>query len=259
MSQYLSPIAIAQKLSAYDLYTFNSRTVADLFDLDKFQTSNLLRRMEQAGLVARIERGNYVLLGMTPEKVMSNPLYIGCSLAAPCYITGWSALHFYGLTEQAPRKVFIATSRRKPELSFGLMTFKFITIDPRIFFGYQRIVHADLPVVIADEAKAILDSLFLPRYSGGLAEAARALSIAIREKELSITDLLEYAARFQSPSLSARLGYLLELLGQPVKGLPEPRGPVRLDPQNPAMGEYNARWKLYVNISTADLFPAGVA
>ena len=258
MALYLSPITTAQKLSRYDLFTFSSRILADLFELDKFQTSNLLHRMEQVGLVTRIEQGKYVLLGLTPEKVLSNPLYIGSNLVVPSYISYWSALHFYGLTEQAPRKIFIAVCRRKSELSFDKMKFKFITINPRIFFGYQRVLNADLPVVIADEAKAILDSLSLPQYAGGITEVAKALYVAVEEKLLDISTLVDYAGRFENQSLTSRLGYLLELLGQPTQGLQEPKGPVRLDPQNPGNGEYNARWKLYVNASMSELFPPGV-
>ena len=48
-------ITTAQTLSHYDLFTFTSRTLADLFELDKLQTPHLLHRMEQAGLVAHIE------------------------------------------------------------------------------------------------------------------------------------------------------------------------------------------------------------
>lgn len=258
MALQLSPITIAQKLSRYDLFTFTSRTLADLFKLDKFQTSNLLQRMEQVGLVARIEQGKYVLLGLTPEKVLSNPFYIGSNLVTPSYVSFWSALHFHGLTEQAPRQIFIAICRRKSELTFNKMKFKFITINPKIFFGYQRVYHAELPVVIADEAKAILDSLSLPQYAGGITEVAKALAIAVEEKRLDIPTLVEYAGRFESQSLTSRLGYLLELLGQSTDGLQEPKGPVRLDPQNPDKGEYNVRWKLYVNIPLSDLFPTGV-
>jgi predicted transcriptional regulator of viral defense system len=138
------------------------------------------------------------------------------------------------------------------------MKFKFITIDPGLFFGYRRTLHADLPVIVADEAKAILDSLYLPQYAGGITEVAKALSIALEAKLLDVPTLVDYASHFKSQSLPARLGYLLELLGQPATGLQAAKGPVRLDPQNSERGDYNARWKLYVNASISDLFPMGV-
>jgi hypothetical protein len=44
-----------------------------------------------------------------------------------------------------------------------------LTIKPASFFGYRREMLAGLPVLVADEAKAILDSLSLPQYAGGVA------------------------------------------------------------------------------------------
>lgn len=258
MAQQITPISVAQTLIQNELFAFNSRTISVLFELDKFQTFSLLDRMEEAGLVARIEQGKFLLLGLTPEKVLSNPLYIGCNLVTPAYISFWSALHFHGFTEQAPRTTFVATTRRKKEVTFRETHFKFVTLKPETFFGYRRDILAELQVVVADEAKSILDSLSLPQYSGGVSEVAKGLQIAVSGGSLELPALFEYAERLQNGSLCSRLGYLLELLGQPTNGLKAPKGPVKLDPQKPAHGSYNKRWKLYINIEPKDLFPQGV-
>ena len=259
MNQQITPISAAQKLLQNELFAFNSHTISALFGLDKFQTFSLLDRMEQAGLVTRIEQGKFLLLGLTPERVLSNPLYIGCNLVIPAYISFWSALHFHGFTEQVPRTTFIATTRRKKDITFRGMNFEFITLQPLVFFGYRREMLAELPVVVADEPKSILDSLSLPQYTGGISEVAKALQIALSQDSLEMPVLLEYAERLQNASLRSRLGYLLELLGQSTGSLKPAKGPVKLDPQNPARGSYNKRWKLYVNIELKDLFSQGVA
>jgi len=80
--------------------------------------------MEQVGLVARIEQGKFLLLGLTPERVLSNPLYIGCNLITPAYISFWSALHYHGFTEQVPRTTFVATTHRKKEIALREMNLK---------------------------------------------------------------------------------------------------------------------------------------
>jgi predicted transcriptional regulator of viral defense system len=214
--------------------------------------------MEKDGLVARIEKGKFLLLGLTPEKVLSNPLYVGSHLVTPAYISFWSALHFHGFTEQAPRTIFVATTRRKKEIGFREVNYKFVTLKPRAFFGYRREVLAELPIVVADESKSILDSLSLPQYAGGIAEVAKALQNALSPGGIDQLPLLEYAERLQNASLRSRLGYLLELLRQPTGGLKPANGPVKLDPQNPVRGTFNNRWKLYVNVEPADLFPPGV-
>ena len=258
MSQKITPISAAQKLLQNELFAFNSRTISALFGLDKFQTLSLLDRMEQDGLVVRIEQGKFLLLGLTPERVLSNPLYIGCNLVTPAYVSFWSALHYHGFTEQVPRTTFVASTRRKNDITFQQMHFKFVTLQPLAFFGYRREMLAELPVVVADESKSILDSLSLPQYAGGISEVAKALQIALSQGSLEMPVLLEYAERLQNASLRSRLGYLLELLGQSISSLKAAKGPVKLDPQNPARGSYNKRWKLYVNIKPKDLFPQGV-
>jgi predicted transcriptional regulator of viral defense system len=258
MVQQITPISATQKLLQNELFAFNSRTISALFGLDKFQTLSLLNRMEQDRLVVRIEQGKFLLLGLTPERVLSNPLYIGCNLVTPAYISFWSALHFHGFTEQAPRTTFVASTRRKNDITFQQMHFKFVTLQPLAFFGYRREMLAELPVVVADEPKSILDSLSLPQYAGGIPEVAKALQIALSQDSLEIPVLIEYAERLQNASLRSRLGYLLELLGQSISSLKAAKGPVKLDPQNPARGSYNKRWKLYVNIKPKDMFPQGV-
>lgn len=258
MGQQITPISAAQRLLQNELFAFNSRTISDLFGLDKFQTLSLLDRMEQDALVVRIEQGKFLLLGLTPERVLSNPLYIGCNVVTPAYISFWSALHFHGFTEQAPRTTFVATTRRKKDITFHEMNFKFITLQPRAFFGYRREMLAELPIVVADEPKSILDCLSLPQYAGGIPEVAKSLQIALSQGLLEMPVLLEYAERLQNASLRSRLGYLLELMGQSTGSLKPAQGPVKLDPQNPARGSFDNRWKLYVNIQPKDLFPLGV-
>ena len=259
MSQQISSFSTAQTLLQHELYAFSSRTVADLFHLDKFQATRLLQRMERDGLIAAVERGKYLLLGLTPEKVFSNPLYIGSNLASPAYVSFWSALHFHGLTEQVPLTVFVATTKRKSQTAFHGTRYQFVTIKPQAFFGYCRETVDGLPVLVADEAKSILDSLTLPEYAGGITEAAKALQIALSEQMLDVNELIEYAVRLKNGSLASRLGYLLETLHQPVEGLPASSGPVLLDPRQTQRGAFHSRWKLYVNITTDDLFPQGIA
>ena len=253
--------SIAQTLQQHHLFAFTSHTVGDLFGMDRVKVSHLLKRMEQKGLVARVEAGKYVLLGLSPDFVLSNPLYIGCSLASPAYVSFWSALHFYGFTEQVPRRVYLATTRRKKPANFKGAAYQFVTLRPEAFWGYQRRMLAGLPVLVADEARAILDSLLYPQYAGGISETAKALRNALDQEEsvVETTTLIDYANRLGSLSLGSRLGYLLELLGKPTQGLIGSRGPVSLESGRSRVGQYDARWRIYINLAQKELFPEGVA
>jgi hypothetical protein len=52
--------------------------------------------------------------------VLSNPLFAAGHLAAPAYVSYWSALHHDGFTEQVPLTTFVATTRIAPRNGLGM-------------------------------------------------------------------------------------------------------------------------------------------
>ena len=256
--QSITPFSTARMLLERELFAFESHTLVALLGIDISRASHLLARMERDGLIARLERGKYVLIGLTPEQTLSNTLFLGNQFVTPSYVSFWSALHFHGFTEQVPRQVFLAVTRAKRPLTWRGTNFRFVHLQPHAFFGYRRETLGGLPVTVADEAKALVDSIFLPHYAGGVSEVAKALHNALQNKLVSADDLIDYARRLGNASLEARLGYLLEALNQPSDGLTPPTGPVRLDPRRPRGGDYDPRWRLYLNVPIEALFPEGV-
>lgn len=258
MLQQNTTTSIIRLLLQHDLYFFESRTLAKLLNWEQSRVSHLLRRLMAQGWIARIERGKYLVLGFAPEQTLSNPLFVGSYLATPAYISFWSALHYYALTEQVPQRVFIATTRQKRSVTFHNQVYQFVRLQPEAFFGYRREYLGDLPFVIADEAKALLDSLTLPKYAGGMEEVIKALRNALQDRAVDPIDLLEYTIRLDNSSLVARLGFLLDWLGYPTDRLPPVRGPVSLDPQKDRGGKYIPKWKLYVNLPLEKLLVDGI-
>jgi predicted transcriptional regulator of viral defense system len=240
-----------RRLHETDLYYFSPATLAALFDVPIAKAYELLRRLKAEELVRPVEAGKYLLLGFQPERVLSNPMFIATRLAHPAYVSFWSALHFHGLTEQVPRTVFVATTRKRRPLDFDGARFVFVKVAPYKFFGYQRERIGDLPVLMAEVEKALVDSLDQLRYAGGLPEVAKALYQA--RQRLDVERLVEYANRMRNRSLCSRLGYLLDRFGQPVKGLEVSQTFVLLDPQGQAEGPYNRRWRVRVNVSDEEL------
>jgi predicted transcriptional regulator of viral defense system len=255
MADKLSPIYIAQQLHQHDLFYFTPSLLADLFRLDRCRVYRLIARLKDQALITEVEKGKYLLLGLGPERVLSNPLFIASHLVAPSYVSYWSALHFYGFTEQVPLTTFVATTKKKRPATFRDFRFRFVTVKPRKFFGYRRETLGDLPVIVADEAKAIVDSLDLPDYAGGLGEIAKALCAALETAE--VETLVQYANRVGDKSLGSRLGYLLEALGQPAEGLIRSASPVKLDVSGSRIGEIDTRWQVVVNVPERSLAPQG--
>ena len=255
-SEILSTIYVAGRLQAQDQYYFTPALLADLLHLDRRQAYQLAARLKSERLADRVEKGKYLLLGLEPERVLSNPLFIANQLVNPCYVSYWSALHFHGLTTQAPQTVFCAATRKKNPITFRGQTCRYVLVKPHKFFGYRRELVGGLRVLVADEAKAIVDSLDQPRYAGGLSEVAQALSTALPDLDLGL--LVDYAVRMADKSLASRLGYLLAALGQPAPGLPVSQSPVALDPERPREGTCDARWHVVVNVPASSLFSQGV-
>jgi predicted transcriptional regulator of viral defense system len=251
MAEILSSIYVAQQLQRSDLFYFTPSLLADLLTLTQRQAYRLIARLQADGLVDEVERGKYLLLGLDPERVLSNPLYIASHLIAPAYISYWSALHHYGFTEQVPLTTFVATTRKKRPVSFRGFRFHFAALKPHKFFGYRRERIGDLPTVVADEAKAIVDSLDLLQHAGGIGEVAKALQVAL--ESVDVPTLIDYANRMENKSLGSRLGYLLESFGRSAEGLVHSVSPVKLDPTRPRTGHTVARWQIVVNVPEHEL------
>jgi len=155
MAEKLSPISVARQLHRHDLFYFTAPLLADLFHLDRRPAYRLIARLKEEGLVDKVEKGKYLLLGLEPERVLANPLFIASHLVAPAYVSYWSALHYYSFTEQVPLTVLVATTKKKRPVTYRDFRFRFVTVKPDKFFGYRREMLGDLPVVVADEAKAV--------------------------------------------------------------------------------------------------------
>lgn len=250
--QKLTPSYTIRRLYESDLYYFSASTLATLLNVPTAKAYDVLRRLKREGLVRPVEAGKYLLLGYQPERVLSNPHFIATRLVHPAYISFWSALHLHGLTEQVPRTIFVATTRQHRRLNFNRAAFVFVRIAPHKFFGYQREMIGDLPVLVAELEKALVDSLDQLRYAGGLVEVAKALYEA-RER-VDIERLVEYASQTRNRSLCSRLGYLLEQFGQSTKGLAASQSHVLLDPQGKARGSYDPRWRVRMNVSDKELW-----
>ncbi len=251
MAEILSSIYVARRLRQSDLFYLTPSLLADLLGITQRQAYRLIARLSADGLVDEVEKGKYLLLGLEPEMVLSNPLFIASHLVAPSYVSYWSALHHYGFTEQVPRTTFVATTRKKRPVAYQGFRFHFVAVKSHKFFGYRRERLGDLPTVVADEAKAIVDSLDLPQHAGGIEEVAKALRIALATVEVPV--LIEYANRMENKSLGSRLGYLLDIFGQPTEGLAHSVSPVKLDPTRPRTGHTSARWRIVVNIPEHEL------
>ena len=68
--------------------------------------------------------------GAKPE-FTEHEFAIASSMAGEGYISYWSALNYYGFTEQVPKTVFVAITRRKKEKEVLGLRIRFVCIKKR--------------------------------------------------------------------------------------------------------------------------------
>lgn len=190
---------------------------------------NVLYRLKRKGRVEEIERGKYLLIparaGYEPSWSEA-PLFLVPHLIRVYYVGFWTALNYWGMTEQVPRTIFIATTKRKRDVEYGPTKFEFVTLSKRRFFGFVHERVAGISFAVSTREKTIVDCLLYPRYCGGLEEAVKGIWNA--REDLDFDKLLDFAKRIGVGVVERRLAYVLDVL-QVGKRMPSRLAEGRLD------------------------------
>lgn len=248
---------IIEKLLANGLIYFTPNLLAAVLSLPVAQAYDLIYRLKKNALILEVEKGKYFVVGFDKAKILANPWYVACKIFTPSYVSFWTALNYYGLTEQVPFKVFLAAARQKrKEIKFPAGIFKYVYLKPYKFFGYEEIRVSGLPILMAQKEKALIDSLDQPKYAGGIDEITKGLYNAAIGKEINLKRLIQYALKMRNKSLCSRLGYLLSLMKIKAKALKPQisRSFILLDPNKPKSKIWNKEWRVNVNLSKKELF-----
>ena len=226
---------VYETLKKNNIVTFRTKDIELLFKINKTKTYNILKALKKKGAIKKIKGGFYAIYG-------ANEFVIGSSLNWPSYLSFWSAMNYYGFTDQLPRTIFYATTRYRKSID----NYKYITISKKRFFGYARVGG----ITIAEKEKAIIDSLLFPKYAGGVNELRRCIKAAFNK--LDRAKLIDYAVKIGSKAVLRRLGFILELTGCEAGILKKlhkriGRGYELLDPSLKKRNNLNKKWLLDIN------------
>lgn len=122
--------------------------------------------MTKSGWLVRLRKGLYSLSATVPGVTSAHEFEIAMALVPGAAISYWSALHHHGLTEQAPRKVFVLTTTDTPipqtrskkagqergGCLVGGTIYQFVRVKPERFFGIRKVWVGDARVTIAELA-----------------------------------------------------------------------------------------------------------
>lgn len=196
-----------------------------------------LFRLKKRNLLKEVERGKYTMA--------FNPFVVASHLTFPSYISFLSAYSYYQITTQMPRIIYVVSHAPKKRISYEQYTFQFITFSSQHIFGYKREEIGRNIIFIAEKEKAIIDSLYLPRYC-----AIDETFAALQDKDIDIVKLVHYARRMDSIIVLKRLGYLLEKREIDIFDDVKKELHGRYDLLNPYLKKTkikNPKWKLIIN------------
>jgi predicted transcriptional regulator of viral defense system len=221
---------------------------------------NVIYRLKKKGRIEKIERGKYLLIPAEAgvEGLWSEiPYLILPDILKDYYVGFYSALNYWGMTEQVPGAVFVATLRQRKGLEYGPNAFKFVRLSKKRFFGSVEEEMSGVKFKVSSKEKTILDCLMYPRYCGGLDEVAKGIWEA--KDELDFERLLDYTERLGVSVVNRRLGYILEVLGIEEKAkdrivLTRFKGYMWLDPLGPRkVIRYSKKYGLVINRTDKEL------
>ncbi len=192
---------------------FTISEAAKLLKTDHVDVSKIVHRLVNKRKIQRIEKAKYLLI--PPEAWESGEyteegIIVAAQLISPYYLSYWTALSFYGWTEQPSKTIFVATTKLKRPVKLQGITIKFVKLKPVKFFGFEDRWVGNQKVSVASREKTIIDCLDQPRYCGEIVEVAKGLWNG--RKELDYTRLLDYALRMKNGAIIKRLGYLMDTL-----------------------------------------------
>jgi predicted transcriptional regulator of viral defense system len=221
------------------------------------EVAPILHRLRRKGRVVEVRKGRYLLVPAIAGVAggWSESIYrvIDVVVGGDYYVGFWSAMNYWGMTEQIPRVVHVVTSRRHRPFAFQGQRVQFVTLRPERVFGAtaERLTRGTFRV--SDRERTLVDGLLEPRYCGGVGEVAKALWTARRE--VNWKRLESYANRIGVDAVLRRLGYLSHLLRIDVRIRPKSVSGFRwLDPsaRREPLG-YSKEWGLILNVDRQDL------
>jgi predicted transcriptional regulator of viral defense system len=245
--------------------TVSVSQAAEIFGLRADKAAKILARWARQGWLSRVRQGLYVpvpLEARTADVALEDPWIIAERLYAPCYIGGWTAAEYWGLTEQIFRTILVLTTLtpRGRRLKIKGVEFLVRSIPQRALFGIRPVWRGRVKVNVADPTRTVLDMLDDPTLGGGVRPTADVFRNYMASDKKDATLLIEYAGRLGNGAVFKRLGFLAERFAPGETALIETcrkrlsKGNAKLDPSLPSDRLVSA-WRLWVPSS----WPKGAA
>ena len=194
---------------------------------------------------------------INPKFVVGLPriIIVDSYLENKYYLGLYTALKYWKISDAPLYQYQVITNKRRlsgKKIKIAGLNIRFIYLNEKAFFGYQRYPYMGALINISDLEKTIIDSVyFLGKYVT-VQDIGKALFFA--KNRINLEKLISYLERVDSPSVNQRLGFLLEyykIIKKPESFLNKLRISNRyilLNPYGPRISYYRSnRWRLIIN------------
>ena len=235
------------------------KDVVEELGVDADAAAKKLARWAEDGWVRRVRRGLYIGVPVdvtNPAAWSEDALFVASEVWSPCYFTGWTSAHHWGLTEQVYRTTVLKTSARVRSSRARLLDHDYIVNhvgSDALTWGLKSDWRGDNRLHFADPARTVVDILDSPKLGGGIRHGAEILAAYLDDNDPML--LIEYGDRLGNRTVFKRLGYGAETLGIGTPALISAcrerlsSGISSLDPDGPTGGRRIMRWGLLVNVT----------
>ncbi|MBC7107305.1 MAG: hypothetical protein H5T41_00695 [Methanomassiliicoccales archaeon] len=233
---------LLSKINEKELLVFGVGEAISLTGWSRDRVCNTLASLERKGIIARVRRNAYALSNDLPKNIFA----VATEAIKPSYISFWTALSYYGFTEQQVMVVQLVSTRQFRPFYAAPFRCEVVKFKISKFFGYRKIDR----FVIAEKEKALIDSLSRLDLCGGLSEYAKSLKNAW--PSLDKKKFAEYLIKFGNKSVISRIGFLTEHMGlsfpEADRLLPYRSSSfTSLDPRATRTNCYNNKWHIIIN------------
>jgi predicted transcriptional regulator of viral defense system len=158
----------------------------------------VLNRLLNKKKIYKIIKGKYTT---------KNDIYfVATNLFNPSYLSFWSCAYFKGYTEQIVNTIQLATSRPHKKIFFQNYIIESHTMPKKMFFGYEKILHNQGFIFVADDEKLVIDAIYKEDLMGNFDEIIKMIEKTKIDKE----KVTHYLNSINNSSLKKREGFILE-------------------------------------------------
>lgn len=166
---------------------------------------NVFKYWVDKGDLSKVRNGLYLreafkVYSEVDRFMISNHLY------SPSYVTLHSALHYYSLIPEQVYETTAVTTRKTKTFQCQERQYRFRTMKPSLFFGYEAVPWRGYTYLIAHPEKAILDLAYLePLFSDrDWLEEMRFDYWGLKD-DIDWDRMDHYLQRFDSNTISSRI------------------------------------------------------